>query len=131
MNKFLISGLSSSGPNVDTDGSEEITTASDTDTTRSDSVEVTDMSYDISEGSDKNDISGKTETIHLCYSSSDDSSLSMPKAHISKHQKPYFNNPAPEMTKYPLPARNKNQTPNTHKIQYYGQISATYSQPAD
>ena len=41
MNIFLISGLLSSGPNVDTDGSEEITTASDTDTTMSDSVDVT------------------------------------------------------------------------------------------
>ena len=108
MNIFHISGLLSSGANVDKDGSEEITTASDTDTTMSDSVdEVTDMSYDISEGSYNNAISGKTEIIHLCYSSSDNSSLSMPEAQTSKHQKPYFklveHNPAPEMTKkYPF-----------------------------
>jgi hypothetical protein len=109
---IYISGFLSSGANADTDGSEELTTASDTDSTMSDSVEVADMS----QGSDKTAISGKTETIDFCYSSSDDSSLSTPKAQTSKHQEPYFklvqHNPAPEMTtKYPFQQPIKIQHP--------------------
>ena len=90
-NIFLISGLLSSGASVDTEDSEELTTASDTDTTMSDTrdpVDVTDMSYDISEGSPE-------------------TPLSMPEAQKSKHRKPYLefveHNPAPEMAKkYPF-----------------------------
>ena len=82
-----IPGLLSSAANVD---------ASDIDTTMSGSVDVT-------EGSDKMAIGGKTETMDLCYSSSDDSSLSISKVQTLKHQKPYLklvqHNPAPEMTK--------------------------------
>jgi hypothetical protein len=87
-----------------------VDTASDTDTTMSntrDSLNMTDMSYDISEGLDKNAISGKTETIDMCYSSSQDSSSSIHEAQKSKHQKPYLklveHIPSPEVkNKYPF-----------------------------
>ena len=95
----MISGLLSSGANEDTDDNEIInsnrTSSSGTDTVMSDtkdSVEVTEKSGEISEGSDEKVISEKTETLDLSSISTDnDSSLkSRTFNYMSKSQSASF-----------------------------------------